>query len=314
MNESLPSESTWFALVDTEENSDVALEIETALAHDDLRSGQLGTHIYRNFAEAHQAEPRDLVTAAQLKNVYYFHARYHYARYGTYTGQPACLVILDLSFQQYSNFRFKSAEIEMEFEDADNVGLNPHEVDIDTTFQPRVLAFEPQDFSGPVTSVEGNNTVKLDVPIQVPGGFVGITPGVSRSKDFVRDGWFKIHGVVKEDPPSMIHWTIREDKIRKNGIRSEVSVATIVSYFPGHRFAARVRVAADVFFPFLRPMCGKKDDPIYFDPARMRDKPSLRVKGVEDSSLVPGLNLGVLDHLPLKKFTRIDASGGSFLT
>lgn len=224
------------------------------------------------------------------------------------------MIVLDLSFQQYTSFRFQSAEIEIEFKDADDVGLNPHEVDIDTTYQPRVLAFEPQEFHGPVTSVKGTNTVKVDIPIQAPGGIVGITPGVARSEDFVRDGLFRVHGVIKEDPPSMIHWTIREDKIRKNGIRSEISVAMVVSYFQGHKFAARVRLRADVLFPVLRPLCGEKDDPIYFDPEHVPRKASARVKEVEGvNTTIPGKHVGDLVDLPLKNFTRLETFGGTFL-
>lgn len=306
---------------EVEQDEDIGLESSIPIEDDEERAGQLGTQIYRNFTEAHASESRDLITAKELKRVYHFQARYHYARYGTFDGHPACLIVIDVSFQEYSSFRFQSAEIEIELEDAANIDLNPHDMDIDTTYRPHVLTFEPREFHGPVTSVKGNRAVKLDIPIQAPGGLVGMTPGVRVSQDTVRDGYFKIHGVVKEDPPSLLHWKIREDKIRKAGIRSEVSLALIVKYFPGRKFAARVRLRGDILLPLLRPVCGQKDDPIYFDPDYLPRKTSKRVQELESSTstgvghnTVPGLRLAALDSLDLKRLTRLNAfSGGEFL-
>ena len=296
-------------------DSDDALEVTVPLQDDDLRAGQLGTQIYRNLAEAQLSEPRDLVTAQTRKRVFYFQARYRYARYGTYQGRDACLIVLAMSFQQYSDARFKAAEIEIDFEDAQNVGLNPYEDDIDLTHQPRVLDFEPKEFHGPVSQVTGTNKIKLDVPISAPGGFIGVTPGLSQSKDFIREGNFKVHGVVKEDPPSSLHWVLREDKIKKGGIRSEMSVAMIVSYTPNRKFAARVRLKADIFLPFLRPMCGAKDDPIFFDPEYMKAnrQPLAATSLHTGSAVVPGIQAEELDHEDLKEMTRLSALGGIFV-
>lgn len=60
------------------DDDEIALEVETPLQHDNLRAGQLGTHVYRNFSENHEHEPRDLITAKELKHIYYFNVRYHY--------------------------------------------------------------------------------------------------------------------------------------------------------------------------------------------------------------------------------------------
>lgn len=68
--------------------TDEALEITVPIAEDDLRSGQLGTQIYRNLAE-HQTTPRSLITAASKKDAYYFQVRSQHARYGKYQEQDA---------------------------------------------------------------------------------------------------------------------------------------------------------------------------------------------------------------------------------
>lgn len=296
----------------SDEVSDEALDITVPIIEDDLRAGQLGTQIYRSLAE-HQATPRSLITAASKKDAYYFQVRFHYAQYGTYQGKDACLIVLRLSFQQHGSSRYKSAELEVEFEDAVNVGINPFDNDIDTTYQPRVLAYEPVLFEGPVTGAIGSTSVKLDVPLSVPGGIVGITPGISYTKGSVYEGKFRIHGVVKEDPPSLIHWTMREDKIKKNGIRPELSVPIIVSYTPGRRFAARVRFKADLYMTLLRPVCGMKDDPIFFDPDYM--KSALRngqTAATGHHPTVPGSKVDNLDSIQLRDLTRLTNIGGVF--
>ncbi|KAK5118453.1 hypothetical protein LTR62_002967 [Meristemomyces frigidus] len=306
---------------------DEVLEIKTPLVGDDLPAGQLGTHIYRNPPE-HQNLPRDLITAAEKKNAYYQQVRFHRAKYGKYNGLDACLIVFKLSFQTLrSTLRFKSAELEVEFDDAANLGLNPYEVDLDTTFRPRVLRHEPGYFKGPVSEVQGSSTVKLDIPIQAPGGIVGITPGISRSRDTLRESAFEVHGVVKEDPPSLVHWVMREDGIKDNGIRPELAVAIIVQYFPPRRFFARVRFKADLFMTslrpadllstFVKPVCGLKDDPVFFDPEYMQSGQSSTgataiVPNSAPYATVPGLEAQGLDDEDLQKLTKIKDIGGQF--
>ena len=65
---------------------------------------------------------------------------------------------------------------------------------------------------------------------------------------------------VEEDPPSSLHWVTTENKIQIDGIPFERSVALTVSYTLGRRFAARVRLGADVCLPFLRTICGANND------------------------------------------------------
>lgn len=297
----------------SDNEDDEILEITIPLVDDDLRAGQLGTQIYRNPAE-NQNSPRSLVTASSKKGSYYFQVRFHHAQYGTYKGQDACLIVLKLSFQQYSSSRFKSAELEVELEDAANLGLNPHAGDIDTTYRPRILDYEPKLFQGPVSEVRGSTKVKLDLPISAPGGIIGITPGISYTKESISESNFQIHGVIKETPPSKAHWVMREDNIRKNGIRSELSVVMVVNYTPKRRFAARVRFKADLFMTFLRPVCGIKDDPIFFDPELMKSGPTnMNTPTLIQQPTVPGIKAETLDQIDLKALTKLAEIGGQFI-
>lgn len=172
-----------------------------------------------------------------------------------------------------------------------------------------VLAYESVLHQGPATETRGSTKVKLDLPISSPGVIVGVTPGISYNKGTVFEGMFQIHGVLKEDPPSLVHYVMREDKIKKNGIHPEFSVAMIVSHTPGRRFAARVRFKADLLMVFLRPVCGIKDDPIFFDPDVMKsDRTKSQAAAQGQQPVVPGTKVDDLDLVDLKELTGLSMS------
>jgi hypothetical protein len=297
------------------------------LEDDDLQAGLLKS--YKNVSEEDQDKPRAIITAKDLPRLCYFHVRFSTAHYGSFRAQPeeplkwACRIVLDFSFQQLSSWRFESAEIELEFEDAANVVLHgvkrSEDAIVDTTHQPRVLAFEPQYFSGPVSFAEGTRNDSLQVNVSPPGGIAGLSGGVSATKPYHMKECFKMHGVLRDNPPSRIVWTMAENKLTKEGIRREVSTALIVSYTPGHKFAARVRVRANLWMGFLRPVCGKKDEPIFFNPDKMRLKGQVRSfskpagQQAEGVKTVPGVEDEVFDRASLRALTRLSSFGGEFL-
>ncbi|KAI9873233.1 MAG: hypothetical protein M1830_000676, partial [Pleopsidium flavum] len=106
------------------------LDLTVALIPDDLRAGQLGTPTFRNITVSEHLSPRELITAKELRH-FYFHARFQSARYGSYAGKPACLIVLDFSFQKPGSTmsRFRHAEIDVEFEDEVTAASNPHNDD-----------------------------------------------------------------------------------------------------------------------------------------------------------------------------------------
>ncbi|KAH8817335.1 hypothetical protein F5884DRAFT_248124 [Xylogone sp. PMI_703] len=297
-----------------EDDDDQSTIFSFPLELDELRSGQLGSHVYKNFNESH---PRELITAKR-SSAYYFHARCRCHSYGLFYKDhedpiqggpnpdpkdlvPAALIVLDLSFQRRASddTRFKMAEIEFEFYDAATVLLNHHERSdvFEDQYVPTVLHFEPRHFEGPVVSALGETKKGLSLSVSDPTNTVSLSPSISQTTPFALEG-FSVHGVKENDPPSKIHWVIREDKLTKAGIRAEMSVAVIVGYTPGRKFAARVRIKADVASPlvFVKPVAGAKDDPLYFD------------AGGDD-----GRDPIILPR-DLRKLTRLDASGGMWLT
>jgi hypothetical protein len=236
--------------------------------------------------------------------------------------QHACRIVLDFSFQQLSSSRFESAEVEVEFEDAANVleGAElPEDAIVDTTYQPRILAFEPQIFSGPVSFAEGTTNLSVQASLPPRSGIANLSASLGKTKPYHVKKAFKIHGAVRDNPPSRVVWTMRENELTKEGIREEVSTALIVSYTPGHKFAARVRVRAILWMGFLRPVCGKKDEPIFFNPEKMRKRLPIHSESVlsgqeeNNAMTVPGVEDELLDRTSLKVLTRLSSLGGEFL-
>jgi hypothetical protein len=121
------------------------------------------------------------------------------------------------------------------------------------------------DFQSPVGMALGNATKGLNFALSDPTNTVSLSPNWSQTKPLEVEGSFKVTGVTENDPASKIHWVIREDKLKKAGIRHTLSVAAIVSYTPGRKLAAKLRIRADVALQAVKPLAGRKDDPIYFD-------------------------------------------------
>lgn len=311
-------------------NDTESLDLDVALIPDDLRAGQLGTAIFRNMTVAEQSSPRELVTAKELRH-FYFHVRFQSARYGTFARKPACLIVLDFSFQKSGSTmsRFQHAEIDVEFEDGVTVTSNPHGDDIEDEeedeerdalkHQPRVLSFEPRNYQGPVASGQGHTMLGAQISLSPPGGIVSLTPSISKQTPFVKEGYFKAHGTVRDNPPSRVHLSMDENEMTHGGIRAEMSLAMIVNYTPGRKFAARVRVKCDLYLRLLRPMCGEKDEPIWFDPQRMRRKGAANSQtkvivgeGERARRTVPGVESEELEAVDLKNLTRLGVIGGIF--
>ena len=256
---------TGLQVSDTEE-----VEFSILLEDDDLRSRQLGgSQIGRN-KEQHMDAPRGDVTAIQTGSfnvgVRCQRPRYGLAKNNDGEDVPAALIRLDLSFQQLSSSRFRRAQVEIEFEDASTLELNAHEVQISSAYQPTILRFAPRLYQGPITQVTGHRSRELGMSISDPSQVVGVRAKLADTTPTVKEGSFIIHGMPKRDA-SEIHWSLREDKIKKTGLFPEVSVGVLVSCTQGRKFAARVRLTADIWaLNFLKLVAGKKDDPLFFTP------------------------------------------------
>ncbi|MCJ1329535.1 hypothetical protein MMC10_006215 [Thelotrema lepadinum] len=249
---------------DTEE-----VNFSILLEDDDLRSRQLGSSQIGRNKEQHMDAPRQEVTAIETGS-FNVSVRCQRPRYGLAKNDKgedvlATLIRFDLSFQQLSK-RLRRAEVEIEFEDASTLDLNAHEVQISSVDEPTILRIAPRLYQGTITQVIGHRSRELGMSISDPSQVAGVRAKLADTTPTVKEGSFTIHGRVKRSPASEVHWVLREDKIKKTGLFPEVSVGILVSCTPGRKFAARVRVTADIWLNFLKLVAGKKDDPLFFTP------------------------------------------------
>lgn len=296
-----------------------SVEIEIPFIYDESATSQLGGKSYVNETEAQLFSPRSTITARELRH-FRFQARYRGgARFGTFDQKPACLIILDFSFQKFGSTpcRYKHAEIDVAFEDGKAALADvqdPQEFEDCMAHQPRILAFEPHEYHGPGTSGTGSTTIGGSVSLSAPGGILGASLNPSRTTPFAREGYAKVHG-FPTDEDSRIVFSVDENSMSGDGIRSEWSAAMVVQYTPGRRFAARVHIKAHIFLRVTNPVCGAKDDPVFFDLEYMRGAGKVNTAGSDQqgSTTVPSVQGQALDGVDLKAETRLGAWGGTFL-
>jgi hypothetical protein len=302
-----------------DDEAEAGLDVEVPLVIDELKEQQLGSSEYRNRVKSHLHEPRPLV-AAYDSRYFYFHVHFSSATYGLYRSEPACLVVLNLSFQKKrkSPSRFRGAEVDIEFRDALLVPRataieDSDEEDEDDDLQPTVLDFEPRLYYGPVDVEKGSANAKAKLGLTPPGGIAEMGIELGREFHFPEEGFFKAHGTLRDNPPSRVHLSLTENELRRNGIREEISVALIVRYIPERRFSARITVRADLFLNLLTPVCGEKDEPVYFDPAFMMASKNNDTTASNRSRTVPGVEGNLEDVKLLPKLTRLGQYGGVFI-
>ncbi|KAF2464997.1 uncharacterized protein BDR25DRAFT_360901 [Lindgomyces ingoldianus] len=263
-------------------SADEALQWEQTfdieLSNDDTLDYQLSPPVFLNTAEAHKYSPRDLVTERELlAGRFYLQVRCQRPKFGVYQDRPACLIILDHAFQNANTkSRFKSAQISIFFEDASVIYLDPNDDDNDDAFEaarphrPKVLEFQPMNYmrhapstptaKGSITATLGISSAGLVPGIPVPE----LSAEVEAKRPFVKEGFHSITGVTKGASQNLLSFALAENTLSKSGVIPRLSTPVIVSYTPGRKFAARVKVQAVLEGRFTGLVQGKKDDPLMF--------------------------------------------------
>lgn len=85
-----------------------------------------------------------------------------------------------------------------------------------------------------------------------------------------------IHGISSgRGSKNKVTWTIREDRLKNDGVPREMRMPIIVTSKEPRRFSARVTVSAH--YAMVRgqlakmiPVIGKMDDPLFFDPVAIK--------------------------------------------
>ena len=312
-------------------NIEPDLTLELPLIYDELKGQQLGSTEYRNTTKQ-EHEPRESISAYESRR-FFFQIQYAQARYGTYKSHPACLIVLNLSFQKKVALgfatRFQMAEVDIQFRDAPVPSTletaDPNDSDEDegdADLQPTIQNFEPRLFVGPASIEKGTSSFSSQLMFAPHTESLKLGGSLSFSRPFVKEGSFTAHGTVRDNPPSRLRLTLSENTLTKSGIREEVSVAVIVKYVPGRRFSALITVRADVTGRLTMPVCGEKDEPVYFDPEYMIKAEKKLAEQISKSSdpqegeikQVSGVSEPNLEDVELlQQLTRLGQYGGYFV-
>lgn len=278
-------EDTGHANDTKEANADDLVDDTFDLEFDSLRANQLGTTVYRN--DVRNPDPRSDVAGRDgcllWGGTYTMRiaCRKKKLRFGTFEGEPACLVVFDMAFTtSLRRSVYKSAMIGIAFDDCERAEcIKNGEIDDDLTDEvvharPRVLKFEPSLFIGDRDRRENPARFRAEAGATGLGGFGSVR--VSAEQDAVHksisEGYDKISAVLK-DEDSALQISIHDNKLVDRGMIESFSVPIIVAYTPNRKFQARIRAEADLqWHGGVKPAFGRKDDPVLFDASHLRDE------------------------------------------
>ena len=298
--------------LDADDIVDEAFELQ----FDGLKANQLRTTFYRN--DIHNTDTRTDVTGRDghllWGGTYTIHiaCRKQKLRFGTFEGKPACLIVFDVVFTtSLTRSVYKSAMIQIALDDCERAILIRKGVEEDdlpdqiNTARPRVLRFQPSMFVGDRDRRENPGHFSGKIGAEGVGGFA--SAGLAVQKDVVhksiKEGSDKIAGILKVKD-SMLQLSISDNRLVDRGMIENFSIPIIVAYNPFRTFQARIRVEADLeWHAWLKPVLGRKDDPVLFHPQKLRDE---KIKG--GASVDADLDTTV----DLEYLTRLGQYGGVF--
>lgn len=120
-----------------------------------------------------------------------------------------------------------------------------------------------------------------------------------------------IHGVCSgRGSKNKVTWTVREDRLKKDGVPREMRMSIVVTSKEPRRFSARVIIWAH--YAIVRgqlakmvPVMGKMDDPLYFDPTALEAAVEENQTGPDGTPVAQ--NIGNLNDIALVEFSSFQA-------
>ena len=121
-----------------------------------------------------------------------------------------------------------------------------------------------------------------------------------------------VHGVRSgRGTRNKVTWTVKEDRLKKDGLPPEMHMPIIVTSKEPRRFLARVTVSAH--YAIVRgqlarmiPVIGKMDEPLYFDPAALDAAIEGNQTGPDGTPVAQ--NIGNLNEVSLAGFSSFQAT------
>jgi hypothetical protein len=147
--------------------------------------------------------------------------------WGTFEGQPACLLGIDLYFNSTADHSLKRGSYELELVETETISAS-------STYMPH---FRPETFQGKLASKEVNQN--LTASPNVSAGGVQISIGsASRTTSYTKERAFKMIGSPmvddreEEDEPLCkgVEWKIQENSIQKTGVKEHLRVAVLIRH------------------------------------------------------------------------------------
>ena len=194
------------------------------------------------------------------------------------------------------------ATIGITFDDA------PSDLTAPSKNNPSVVLHHPIEHQGAVST--GTVSYHNEVNAQVSSIPNGPTIGTNFSMEVSRpqEGRLVVHGVTSGRPTrNKITWTVEENDVLKSGMPREMRMALVVNTKEERRFSARVIVTAHYAFnrgviAKMIPVIGKSHDPLYFDPAVLRDIAQKQTQTGLDGRPIAE-NVGPIEGIALSEYT-----------
>lgn len=226
-------------------------------------------------------------------------------RIGTFNGQLVFLLCFKFSFQRLSHGflkRIQMATIGVTFDDA------PSDLTAPSIPNPSVVRHHPIEYQGAVSTgtVSYHNEVNAQLSSIPNGPTIGTTFSMDGSRP--REGRLVVHGVTSgRRAQNRITWTVEEDDVLKSGMPREMKMALVVNMREERRFSAHVIVTAHYAFSRgliakMIPVIGKSHDPLYFDPAVLRDIAQKQTQTGLDGRPIAE-NVGRIEGIALSEYT-----------
>ncbi|MCJ1282852.1 hypothetical protein MMC26_002178 [Xylographa opegraphella] len=224
---------------------------------------------------------------------------------GTFNDQLAFLLCFKFSFQRLSHGflkRIQMATMEITFDDA------PSDRTVPSKPNPCVVRHYPIEHQGAVST--GTVSYYKEVNAQVSSIPYGPTFGtnISTTGSRPQEGRLVVHGVTSgRQARNRITWTVEENDVLQSGMPREMKMALVVNMKEERRFSARVIVTAHYAFnrgliAKMIPVIGKSHDPLYFDPAVLRDIAQKQAQTGLDGRPI-AKNIGPIDNISLSEYT-----------
>lgn len=184
------------------------------------------------------------------------YARLERVEFGTFKGETACLVVVQVDFAPKSGsfFRFRSAEVEVRFEEEERIrkeNEDEDEVDEDEDDEDDedgllVLNHDPKLIRGHIQTIA--ETLGITVAPNIAASAITVG-GVSADwrVSSSQEAQHLVHGRLLGILPRGVKWTINENEASKSGLYQQPIFAVIVRYREKRGFVMTLTMKATTF-------------------------------------------------------------------